>query len=671
MHTAEMLSRATRIMNIAAIIRLGIVTHGVSAGVSAVLGCISLMLALCQVPVLAQSVPARDTTTPAESRLPPGFFIPPGTFTKPSAHAPSTPALNGAQPARRPVRPALPLSMKRVLSVTLYASPTTHNYFVKGSLDAQANTDTWQAFLRKYRFPFQVVSSPAKLERLEPGLLLLPSLVALSEREKSAIVDFRNRGGSVLSSWLTGVRTENGRWSGFDFMENVLDVKVLGTNEDSPDDNFLMPYGDNPVTHHLPAGFRIWLERIRQWHPLRLAGGHSAAQIMDWSRTYSPDRAGAAIVFDERAQASGHLSRSVVLGYPERLWMSADPRLLEAITHNALMWLLHQPGAYKSAWPHPYTSALVLSIDAPGAISDNDLSMAKLFKDAGAPATYYVLSANAVKSAPALGRLQAMGHEVGYLGDRFEDFKNQPPMVQATRFDTMRKEMREAGIRAAADAGFSPPMESFDKTTKAVLRDRGFGHFMASMDESEARLPVIDAGDTHVTRPLVILPRTHRGIEPVLAENYAEQGLGIFLDELNMSEQMAGVSIIKVPPQSFVTPEEWTRLFAHLNGRSQRVWLATAGQVAESWRQRARVDVRLEPGDAPLLTVTIRGHSALKQAVAVWVNLPVSNGRLRLSTRESYPNSPHIAIVDAWRAAVVLNGLAPGEYRWNLHFDPH
>jgi hypothetical protein len=661
-----MLLRATGIMNFAVIPRLVKLPHSVSA----VIRCASVALALCQVSALAQPLPARDATTPAESRLPPGFFIPLDAFTKPSANVPSTPALKKAQPAPGPVRHVQPLSMKRSVTVTLYASPSTRNYFAKGGLDAQAGIAAWEVFLRKYRFPYQVVSSPAKLERQEPGLLLLSSLVALSDPEKRAIADFRNRGGSVLSSWLTGVRNEHGQWSGFDFMENVLDVKVLGTHADNPDDTFLMPYGDNPVTHHLPAGYRIWLERIKQWHPLRLSGGHAAAQIMNWSRTYAPDRAGAAIVFDERAQASGQLSRSVVLGYPERLWTSADPKLLEAVTHNALMWLLHQPGAYKSAWPYPYASALVLSIDAPGGVSDSDLSMAKMFKDAGAPATYYVLSANAAKSAPAVGRLQAMGHEVGYLGDRFDDFKNQPPVVQARRFDTMRKEIRDAGISAAADAGFSPPMESFDKTTKALLRERAFGHFMASMDETEARLPVIDSVDLHVGRPMVVLPRTHRGIEPVLAENYAEQGMGIFLDELEMSEQMAGVSIIKVPPQSFVTPEEWARLFAHLNGRSQRVWLATASQVAESWRQRARVDVRLDSGDAPLLTVTVRGNSPLKQAVAVWVNLPVSHSRLRLSTPVAYPHSPKIAVVDAWRAAVLLDGLAPGVYRWTLHFDP-
>ena len=46
------------------------------------------------------------------------------------------------------------------------------------------------------------------------GVLLLPSVVALSQADRDAIKKFRQRGGSILSTWLTGVRTENGDWVG-------------------------------------------------------------------------------------------------------------------------------------------------------------------------------------------------------------------------------------------------------------------------------------------------------------------------------------------------------------------------------------------------------------------------------------------------------------------------
>ena len=610
-----------------------------------------------------------DLRLPIVKDLPDGFFIPVGYFEKAAREARSGTSVNAA--AKREIERNPPAShTPPVMVVALYDSPATRDYFAKGGLDATTRIQAWEVFLRKYKIPYEIVSSADELEKITPGVLVLPSSVALSDREQRAVVNFRTKGGGVLASWLTGVRNEQGEWRGFAFMESALNVKVVGTNETDRDDTIMMPHGDNPVTHYLPSGFRIWLERIRHWQPLRLTGAHSAAHLMDWSRTFNPDRPGAAIVFDERGQTSGRLSRSVVLGYPERLWISADPKLLEAITHNSLMWLLRQPAAYTAAWPYPHVSAFVMTLDIPGGVTDTDLNLAKLFKDSGAPATYYVLSANAVKSAAKLRQLQAMGHEIAFLGDRFEDFKNQSPVVQAKRFDSMHKETKDAGIVVGTDVGFSPPMESFDNTTRDLLRQRAFGHFMASMDASEARLPFIDPGDFNAAKPLVVLPRTHRGIEPVLSEHYAEQGLGVFLDELDLSEKMAGLSIIKISQETFVTTEEWVRLFAQLNGRRGRVWLATAGQVAESWRQQAQVTVRLEAGDpAPLLHVTIKGAMPLSQAVAVWVNLPVSNSSLRLTSRDGFARSPKIGQIDEWRAAIVLDGLAPGEYRWNLHFD--
>ena len=47
----------------------------------------------------------------------------------------------------------------------------------------------------------------------------------------------------MLASWLTGVRSENGAWIGFDFMERALDVKVVGTTQADNDDRFMMPHG--------------------------------------------------------------------------------------------------------------------------------------------------------------------------------------------------------------------------------------------------------------------------------------------------------------------------------------------------------------------------------------------------------------------------------------------
>ena len=562
-------------------------------------------------------------------------------------------------------------STPMIQRVQIYASPTTRARLTATGMDANESVRTWEVFLRKYRIPYQTVVSVEQLEKLQPGVLLLPSAIALTEREKQAVVDFRSKGGGVLSTWMTGVQNEAGESRGYGFMQDALDVKVVGNTETQANDIWLMPHGDNPVTHSLPAGLRIWLERIKQWYPLRMVGAHPAANMMDWGRTVVPAIPSATIIFDERVQSTGRLSRSVVFGYPERLWVSADPKMLEAIAHNSLMWLLRQPDVYVTAWPHPYASAFVLAVDSADPLAEFDLNFAKQFEEAGGRATYYVLSENAQESAAILKKIQARGHEVAFLGDRFKEFKGQSAAEQAKRLDTMQSEMKAVGFDITVNAGFHAPMEQYDKTTEKLLKERSFRHYISFMDASEARLPFFateGAGIEKAAKTLVVLPRTLGGPED--EDRDAANGMKEFLNELVLADQMAGLAVVRIPNQSQLDKAQLGEFFGHLKALNNRMWMATGGQVSEWWRERDRVNANLESTAlAPVLKVTISGDKPLRQAVAVWVNLPESRGVVRLVARGIYAKLPKVVRVDDWRNAVVLDGFAAGEYQWHLYFD--
>ena len=559
--------------------------------------------------------------------------------------------------------------------VVVYASPVTKAYLAKTGLNNISNTQVWSVFLRKYNIPFQVIATVDKLETTSASVLVLPSSVALSEREKQVITSFRTKGGSVLSSWLTGVYNENGTEVGFGFMEKVLDVKVVETTEADVKDYFMFPHGDSPVTHHLPAGTRVWLERIKGLKPLRLEGRQTAAQIKDWSRTPVFEKATSTVVFDERLQVSGQFSRSVAFGYPEQLWLSADPRQLEAIAYDAVIWLLRQPAAYVTAWPFPYRSAFVMAVDLTGSVSDTDIAYAKLLEEAGGHGTYYVVSETVAKSANKLNMLQAVGHEIAYLGDSYSDFRGQSEAVQQRRLNSMRKVVKDSGVKMSVDAGFHAPMDSYDKNTTKLLMAGNFGHFLAAADASEAQLPFFASGQQEPrsilgSKALVTLPRTQNGPEDSVDNCQPGVGLKPFFNELDLSEKMAGLSVIPLSGKSDLTQAQSAEIFSYLNTRRARVWLATAGQVANWWRERERVSVRLESGaTGPRLIVSVLAGVALQQAAMVSVNLPEMDGMLRLVARGNYEKTPRVARLDAWRVAVVLDGMAAGEYQWDMYFD--
>ena len=567
-----------------------------------------------------------------------------------------------------PAAPPTPMIQR----VQIYASPTTRARLTATGMDANQSVRTWEVFLRKYRIPFQSVVSVEQLEKLQPGVLLLPSAIALTEREKQAVIAFRAKGGGVLSTWMTGVQNEAGESRGYGFMQDALDVKVVGNTEAQANDIWLMPHGDNPVTHSLPAGLRIWTERVKQGYPLRLVGAHPAANIMDWGRTVVSEIPSTTITFDERIQPTGRLSRSVVFGYPERLWLSADPKMLEAIAHNSVMWLLRQPDVYVPAWPHPYTSAFVLAVDSSDPVAEVDLNFARQFEDAGGRATYYLLSEVAKESAVILKKIQARGHEVAFLGDRFEAFKGQSAAEQAKRLDTMQRELKAVGFDISFNAGFHAPGEQYDKTTEKLLKERSFGHYILSpMDAAEARLPFFAKESTDIekfAKTLVVLPRTLGG--PDDEDRDAVNGLKEFLNELDLADQMAGLAVVRIPNQTNLDKAQLGEFFGHLKAMSNRMWMATGGQVSDWWRERDRVSVSMESSAvAPLIKVTISGDKPLRHAVAVWVNLPESRGTVRLVASGSYSKLPKVVRIDDWRSAVVLDGFAAGEYQWYLYFE--
>lgn len=51
------------------------------------------------------------------------------------------------------------------------------------------------------------------------------------------------------------------------------------------------------------------------------------------------------------------------------------------------------------------------------------------------------------------------------------------------------------------------------------------------------------------------------------------------------------------------------------------------------------------------------------------VNLPEMGSTLRLVARGNHEKMPRVVQVDAWRTAVLLDGLGAGDYQWDAYFD--
>ncbi|WP_223907493.1 hypothetical protein [Rhodoferax lithotrophicus] len=618
------------------------------------------------------------TNTPAVA-LPDHFFLPPDIFKATAGKTPASTTLATSASESFVSTRFLPTGMTQdsifkplLKQVILYASPTNKKFLATGGVDAQINVRVWEIFLRKYKIPFQTITTVEQLEASVPGVLVLPSSVALSKREKQSITRFRALGGSILATWLVGVRDEAGAWQGFDFMENTLDIKVLGDTEKEEEVNFLMTYGGTPIVHSLPAGQRVWLERVKGIYPLHLQSQQASAKILDWSRINGLDQPGHSIVFNEKALPSGTLSRVVAVGYPERLWRSADQKAMEAIAHNSLLWLLRLPDVYLGSWPHPYSNALTVAVDVIDVADDVDLKFFDAMAKAKVHITYFVLSSVAAKSAATLKILQSKGNEIAYLGDRFEGFKGQSSEMQAERLKKLLQEMRDAGFTLPANAGFHAPIESQDASTEKLLTNLGFSYFVSFMDRTDVREPFLPPTTKEVANAatsLIVLPRTITPPEDAMEQN-PDNGLKQFLTEFDLSTEAGALSIIRFPNQSLLAPEELDEITTKFANPSKKIWSATAGEVVDWWRERQHLHIDLDTkAGIPRLTVNITGVEPLRHSASVLINLPYPNDSLRLIPDGNDLKDVSITPTDPWRAAVKLENIKPGKYSWLLRFD--
>ncbi len=588
------------------------------------------------------------------------------------------PGLTPIRPANsvsnsRRVKPVLvdpdPESMPNV-NVWLYSSLASQEHLMKQGADPTSGMRIWEGYLRQSNMPFARITGPSSLARIAtPGVLILASIMVLSDAEKQAVLQWRDRGGAILSTWLTGTHSATGELTGFDFMRDVLDVDVVGNTQDEEEDNFMIVHGDNPVSNSLAAGTRVWLERVPGQLPLRLVGKQESAQIMNWSRGVDVKKPSGLITYNERKMPSGLYSRTVTVGYPEQNWIRSDPKHLKAISGDVFAWLLRQPRAYLSAWPFPYQGGVLLALQAAEQMTEGELAIAKTITDMDGRATFYVNGSNAVKDASMVKKVQALGHEIAYLGDSFEAFKGQPEKKQAERLDEMQKQFATAGIVVPMPASFAVPLDSYDATTLRLLKERKFDNYLAFTEVSESSLPFVTSKTDMATGATVVLPRTLIGPEEALEED-SKAGLDNFLGGLGLSIRMGALSVVRIPSQSLLLPEQRKRIFEKMKSVRESVWIASAKQIAQWSRNREEVIVSFEPHpQGYLLSATVGRTMTMKEPLSILVNLPNRNSRVRLYPQQKGDKLPAVMPVDAWRSAIVWSAPMAGKYTWLLKFE--
>lgn len=553
----------------------------------------------------------------------------------------------------------------------LYASPLTTAFFSANGANYDAMKARWREYLRTYYGNAnREVTRENLLAGLKPGVLVLGSAVLLDEKERKAIQAFAQSGGSILATWGTGARNGKGQWSGYGFVEDLLQMKVLGPVSGDDDTRFINTFGDHPLTWGVPGGQRIFLGVIGET-PLRVASPNLAARYFDWQRFPAPKDSNGAIAFLEKDH-----SRRVYLGFAESSWEYDEHFDLPKMLDSVIAWLRHRPTAYKAAWPHAFQSAQLLEMDTEDKFA-HAANFAAELDVANIRGTFYSLTGIAVKHRDVVEKL-ARKHEIGYHAEVHVGFKGKAESVQKERLDTMVSDMKDiVGSRAMARvSGFRAPTESSDDTTEKLLRKIGVRHLVAGPASSEVRVPSFSVAEPELDseQALVVLPRTqmddlnYKGMRLSL-----EKASASIMRDFDYLHEAGALGVLSVHSQNYgpeglmtkLTPPYLQRLQQH---RSD-VWTAAGEDIEAWWRARARVVHDPLKQLATRLEFQVRAPGNVK-GIKFYVTHPAMNRAPRSVTAHSAnAPQPELKPIDAYRSSLVFpQELKAGQYAYTLEF---
>lgn len=556
--------------------------------------------------------------------------------------------------------------------VVLYTSPTTRAYFAKIGGNYDTLLTPWREYFINRKHNVIEIGDLSKLRGVERGVLVLPSTVAMGEGDRAEIASFIKRGGSVLATWATGTRNGNGDWEGWQFLE-TLGVKTVGELPVESESRQLILSGESPLSHTLASGQRIWMSKTSE-SLLRFKGDQVAGRFMNWARiTEDEYRNEGAIVYSETKAASTGSSRSVAFAFSESAWES-HPLLAYNLIDDTLQWLLRSPAIVRSAWPNGKQSAQVIEMDTEEGFS-NSLAFGALLRSIlDYRPTFYVLT-SVGKEFPGVVNQLAKDFEIAYHGDVHDSFKGQLAPLQEQRILNMQQQMASVLSDTKRIDGFRAPTEGYSQITERLLQKYGIRHHAVDPQRTEGRLPdFLKQEDVGRDDSLVLLPRTQRDDINLANQNLnVEQTTQALIDDFDLARETGALGWLSVHSQNFkpddVLFKALPAYLAHVKKNYGTMWLANAGQVANWWRERDRFKLSSKQlGQRLEFNITITGDQPVSGASMI-VMLPQKGVLPTVRTLKIGFKEPVISKIDDFRAAVVFDTLAPGNYAYQVTFS--
>ena len=503
--------------------------------------------------------------------------------------------------------PRLPMPLRVVV---VRDAATAGYYDSPRSLDAIVQA--WRDALRASGADVRVVSSGTPGALRDAAVLVVPSSPCLTIATREAIAATLARGGGVVLTGPTGTHDAGCRAIGWGLVTELTRASRVEAVGRRGMVYVTIPDG-GPLGIGIPPGARLDLDPAGQV-ALRRQGRD--AYYSGYALMPEP-AAGLPLVDAAVVHAAHGRGRVVYWGFEVRDVADApwNRALVRLLARNSVAWAAGTPMAAAEPWPRGRRAAAIVAHDVEHQFTNVRHALDSL-RDIGVRSTFYLTSNLAARHR----RLTRALAEVGEIGTHSEDHRllgGTPPDSQRARLALTQRELAE--VLGDSVRGLRPPEEQFDRATMRAWLDAG-GTYMFGANNARVAAPELLAldGDT-----IVMLARVN-------ADDFVMTGpraprdraalAATFLGEFANVRALGGLYILSYHSQLLSQPEHVPVLARVVRGMTAdtTVWVATAGDVADWWRRRAALAVRVTPERGGMLRVTVRntGPWLLHDAVA-------------------------------------------------------
>lgn len=479
------------------------------------------------------------------------------------------------------------------------------------------------------------------------SLLVLDHAGALGDADWRALLQHLATGGGVAVAGAIGVRDAHNGWRGWDRMRNLFGARAVREMRFEETDHVTLGR-TAPLAPVRSQGQVLALLRTRSCIGLEVET--PAATWTGWKRQPLPAAAGLAAAVVRRHGAG----RLVWIGFPLGCFAERE-RNAEAAREwlGALFDWLHGdvPRATFEAWPEGREAAVVLAEDSEHEF-ENAAHLAAALDQRDLPATFFCVS-DLARAHPALVRGLAHRHEIGSHTDDHRSVAGLPRSQQHRHLEGSRRALERLSGRGVH--GFRPPEEKLDATTLGELARSGYRYWVPGYDAQAMPEIVTVPVDGRANAMLVRIPRLGADdFELQVLRRLAPDSITTVLgDDLRRLRAFHGVQVVSLHTQILGRPGMLPAFLPFLDALDRRrVWVATAGDLAEWWVQRATCDAEIEGARGSFLLRIADPHE-----------FPVAG----LVARFCLPGGParvHVSPADANRAAAAGgSGASPLELR--------